>query len=126
MTDSRFVSSVPVLAVPDVVTTSEWYRDKLGFTIDGYFLDPPVFAIIYRDSTELFFSRRPGMVTPVPRSPNGCDVYLRVQGVDALADEFRERGIAILDGPVTREYNQREITIADCNGYMLVLGAPIR
>jgi catechol 2,3-dioxygenase-like lactoylglutathione lyase family enzyme len=36
--------------VPDVVATAEFYRDKLGFELLGYFLDPPVYAMVRRDS----------------------------------------------------------------------------
>jgi hypothetical protein len=41
--------------VPDVVTAAEYYRDVLGFRILGYFLDPPVYAIVARDSVEIHF-----------------------------------------------------------------------
>ena len=36
----------PHFVVPDVVASAEHYRDVLGFKIMGYWLDPPVFAIV--------------------------------------------------------------------------------
>ena len=43
----------PQFVVPDVVTTAEYYRDALGFTILGYYPDPPVYAIVRRDNVEI-------------------------------------------------------------------------
>jgi hypothetical protein len=43
-----------------VVRAAEYYRDKLGFEIGPYFLDPPVFVIIQRDGTAIQLSRMEG------------------------------------------------------------------
>ncbi len=40
----------PQFVVPDVVVAAEYYRDVLGFGIRGYFLDPPIYAIVARGS----------------------------------------------------------------------------
>jgi hypothetical protein len=39
----------PQLVVPNVVATAEYYRDVLGFVINGYYLDPPVYTIVERN-----------------------------------------------------------------------------
>ena len=41
----------PVLAVPDVEQTVEFYRDKLGFHVDFVEGDPPVHARVCADPT---------------------------------------------------------------------------
>ena len=47
---SRLTAIAPYFLVADVVQAAEYYRDKLGFTIQGYFFeDPPVFAMVGRD-----------------------------------------------------------------------------
>jgi hypothetical protein len=43
-----------------------------------------------------------------PRTP--LNAYLRVIGIDALAEELRTRGADIVDGPEDRSYGQRELT----------------
>ena len=95
-----FVAAVPQFTVPDLVRTAEYYRDVLGFQIAGYWdgeqvsfsTDPaPVFAIVWRDQVQVFFSRgeRPEVrARPTEGAP---DVYLRVLGIDALAKELRTR-----------------------------------
>ena len=62
----RFIAAVPQFSVPDVVRAAEYYRSVLGFQIAGYWDGeqvsfatdpPPVFAIVWRDQIQMFFSR---------------------------------------------------------------------
>jgi catechol 2,3-dioxygenase-like lactoylglutathione lyase family enzyme len=126
-----FVAAVPQFTVPDLVRTAEYYRDVLGFQIAGYWdgeqvsfaTDPaPVFAIVWRDQVQVFFNRGDQPEVRARPSEGAPDVYLRVIGIDALADELRTRGAEILDGPEDRIYGQRELVVTDCNGLILCFG----
>ena len=118
----EFQSAVPQFTVPDVVRTAEYYRDVLGFEIDGYWADPPVFAIVRRGAVQVFFSLARGSEVRTGRAPGAYDAYFYVTDVDALADELRGRGAEIVEGPVTRMYPQRELVIRECNGLILTFG----
>ena len=63
---SRLNSIVPHFTVPDVVQTADYYRDVLGFRIEGYWdgqqvhhdpKGPAVFGIVQRDQARLHFDR---------------------------------------------------------------------
>ena len=115
----------PQFVVPDVVKTAEYYRDKLGFDLLGYFLDPPVFAMVRRNSAEIHFGKADGdqiQINETVRRGLGTDAYIFVTDVSALYEEFRERGVEIVEGPIKRIYNCTEITVKDCNGFQLVFG----
>jgi catechol 2,3-dioxygenase-like lactoylglutathione lyase family enzyme len=119
---TSFRAAVPQFTVPDVVRTAEYYRDVLGFQIDGYWQTPPVFAIVHRDEVEIFFNRADGSSVRTGRARGAYDAYLRVTGIDALAEELRARGADILEGPADRVSKQREIVVRDCNGIILAFG----
>lgn len=102
--------------------TAEYYRDVLGFEIAGYWADPPVFAIVARDRVEFFFNRADASSAGTGRAESAHDAYVHVVGVDALAAELEARGAQILEGPVTRDYGQRELVVRDCNGLVLAFG----
>ena len=121
----RFSAVAPHFVVRDVVSTAEFYRDKLGFEILGYFMDPPVFAMVRRDNAELHFGKADGdliQVNETVRKGLGTDAYIFVSDINALHEEFTERGVEITEGPVRRIYNCVELTIKDCNGFQLVFG----
>jgi hypothetical protein len=53
----RVTGIAPFFLVADVVRAAEYYRDKLGFTIRGYFFEePPVFAMVGRDDQIVMLS----------------------------------------------------------------------
>lgn len=125
MTDIRLISAVPQFTVPDVVKTAEYYRDVFGFQIAGYWDDPPVFAIVWRDKVEFFFSRADPDEVATGRAQFALDAYVRIEGVDELAAELRARGADIIDGPADRIYYQRELVVKDCNGLVICFGQEI-
>jgi hypothetical protein len=53
----RITGGAPFFLVTDVVRAAEYYRDRLGFTIRGYFFEePPVFAMVGRDDQIIMLS----------------------------------------------------------------------
>ncbi|HEX7051206.1 MAG TPA: VOC family protein [Longimicrobiales bacterium] len=131
----QFGGVVPHMAVADVVHTAEYYRDVLGFEIDGYWdgeevhQDPTrsaVFGIVRRGQASIHFNRGQQANPPSRLSEGAYDLYFNVVNVNVLADELRGRGAQIIDGPEERVYGQRELVVRDCNGLILAFGEPLR
>lgn len=125
MSAANFTGLAPQFVVTDVVATAEYYRDKLGFEILGYFLDPPVYAMVRRGRAEIHFGRADSgriQVNDSVRRGLGTDAYIFVDNITELQTELEANGIDIVDGPTKRLYNCIEITIKDCNGFQLVFG----
>jgi uncharacterized glyoxalase superfamily protein PhnB len=118
----------PQFLVPDVVAAAEYYRDVLGFQIRGYFLDPPVYAIVGRDSVEIHFGRA---ATGSAASPNirrregSLDAYIWVNDLDPLCEELTKRGAKIVEPPETRIYKCYEMVVEDDFGFRLAFGMDI-
>jgi uncharacterized glyoxalase superfamily protein PhnB len=122
MTDFRYIA--PQFVVPDVVRTAEYYRDKLGFEILGYFLDPPVYSIVRRGGVELHFGKSNSGVTAsnVSIRKGSMEAYVFVTDVDGLYEELIAAGIEVPYPPTRRVYDRTEIEITDCDGHKLVFG----
>ena len=43
------ISGASVFLVADIVTTADYYRDKLGFRYDRFWGAPPDFCVVWRD-----------------------------------------------------------------------------
>jgi uncharacterized glyoxalase superfamily protein PhnB len=130
----QFKGVVPQFTVLDVIRTAEYYRDVFGFEIVGYFdgesvtlapTTPPVFGIVRRDEVEVFFSRAGQQDVRTGRADGAYDVYFRLSGIDAFADNLRARSAEIIDGPEDRFYGQREVIVGDCNGLVLCFAEEI-
>ena len=123
----RMRSAAPFFLVDDVFATAEHYRDVLGFTFDQFFGEPPGFTIVSRDDVRIML-RQVRPARPPAARPNRTvmdetfDTYVYVSNVDELAAELRARKADIVEGPVDRIYNMRELLVRDCNGYVLAFG----
>jgi catechol 2,3-dioxygenase-like lactoylglutathione lyase family enzyme len=125
--DCEFTGLAPQFVVPDVRAAAEFYRDKFGFEILGYFFaEPPVYAIVRRGAAEIHFGRSDvgaGIQTNENvRKGLGIDAYVFVSNIDVLHRELIRRNAEILEGPVKRIYGRTEITVRDLNGFRLVFG----
>jgi catechol 2,3-dioxygenase-like lactoylglutathione lyase family enzyme len=125
--DCRMTRSACYFLVDDVFATAEFYRDVLGFTFDGFFGVPPAFVIVERDDVSIMFRQVQPPGKPVARSNSTVmndtfDAYVYVSNVDQLAAELRARQADIVEGPVDRIYDMRELLVRDCNGYIIAFG----
>ena len=121
----KFKALIPQLVVPDVVKAAEFYRDKLGFELIDYFLDPPVYAMVRRDEVEIHFGK--GDTAEVKSNQSlrrglGHDIYIIVSDIEGVFRELTDAGVEIVEGPVKRVYGSIEVTAKDCFGFTIVFG----
>jgi len=122
----RITGVAAFFLVADVVRAAEYYRDRLGFSIVGYFFEePPVFAMVGRDDQIIMLSlmtagRRGGSNRNY--KDDALDAYLWVDDVDALHGEFRQRQADIISPPQLRVYGMKELEVRDLDGYVLCFG----
>jgi uncharacterized glyoxalase superfamily protein PhnB len=114
----------PEFVVNDVVQTAEYYRDVLGFEINGYFLDPPVFAIIERSGIRIHLGKSDAGTykTNYEFRKITSDAYIWVDDTTRLFEELIVRKADIVEAPTMRVYGMREMKVRDCNGYLLTFG----
>ncbi|MCS7062263.1 MAG: GNAT family N-acetyltransferase [Anaerolineae bacterium] len=123
---NRFYRLEPVLPVPDVRTAAEYYRDRLGFTIDYLYGDPPTHASVSRgewttEGARIQFSRAAEGRTALP---DGALYVFVGPDIDGLCEQYRAQGVHIESEPATYPWGMREFHIRDCHGYLIRFGAP--
>jgi catechol 2,3-dioxygenase-like lactoylglutathione lyase family enzyme len=121
----KITGAATVLLVDEVAQMLEYYRDRLGFDVSPWEVNPGHYGYASRGACELHFARFDG-AQPRPNHreapPDMFDVYVHVDDVDALHDELVGRGADLLHGPVEQPYGQREIRVRDPFGYVLAFG----
>lgn len=121
----RMFVSCPHFLVADVRRAAEYYRDKLGFRIIGYFFEePPVFGMVDRDGAEIHLRLATDGLKGSNREREGdaLDCYVRVKDVEALHAEFKEKGAEIIQAPILRIYGMKEIEVRDLDGFVTCFG----
>lgn len=121
-----FTGLAPVLLVPDVLAALDWYRDVLGFDGEAWELEPSDYAYVTRDGCTIHLGHGPKAHPNAElRPPDMFDVYLWVDDVESLHQEFAANGAEILLPPTDQPWRLREIRVRDLNGYVLGIGQPL-
>lgn len=111
---TQFYQGAPLLLVPDVSATADFYRSILGFTSDAD-AEAPEYTVLWRDNAAVHLAKG-------ERAPTGVRIFFWVKDVNALYEEVIKRGAAIAVPLETRPYRVRDFSIRDPNGVMVVLG----
>lgn len=116
----------PQFLAKDVRAAAEYYRDKLGFEIGRYFLDPPVFVILQRDGMALQLSKS-GKSGGTNRTWKGeaHDAYIWVDDADEIYRDFVLRKADLDGAPVLKPYGMREFEVRDLDGHVIRFGADV-
>lgn len=116
--------SMTVLEVADVERSAAFYRDKLGFTYNRIWGEPPAFCMVHRGGVSIALdqTRETGRVLPLNQY---WAVYVYVADADAMHDEFRGRGVEIARGPEDMPYGCRDFDIRDPDGHLICFGTDL-
>ena len=107
----------PMIHVPDVQATVNWYQD-LGFTVDQTYGDDNdglSFAIMSFGSTQVMFNS--GGKTGTERRRE-VDLYTYTTGLDELYERLKDR-VEIIEGLHDTFYGMREFLLRDLNGFWI-------
>ncbi len=124
----KLLNPAAVLLVRDVVVATNHYRDALGFGYKEFFGEPASYVILQRDGCYLMLKQAEKPEHVVPHwtvSDKLSNVYFWVENVNALHEEFVQRGAAIDYGPCDQPYGCREFGIQDLDGYDISFGEVI-
>jgi len=128
MSKSKIIGSAPILLVKDVVASADYYRDKVGFSYERFWGEPPCFCILCRDNFHLMLSQPEDSKFIVPHYKaveKMWNVYFWVDDVEALYGELKGSGATIDYELCDQPYGCREFGIQDLDGYDIAFGQDI-
>lgn len=109
-----------VLAVPDIERNTAYFRDALGFKVEW-----PAgsgWQLLSRGRVRIMIGHCPDALPPSATGDHSYFGYLHVDNVDALHEEFVQRGALILQPPADKPHGMRECLIATPDGHRLMVG----
>jgi predicted enzyme related to lactoylglutathione lyase len=110
----QFYQGAPLLLVPDVPATADFYRRILGFKADPG-AETPEYSVVWRDNAAVHLAKG-------EQAPTGVRIFFWVKDVNALYADVISRGATIAVPIETRPYRVRDFSISDPNGVMVVFG----
>lgn len=109
-----YYQGAPLLQVPDVSATADYYRKVLGFVSDpGGTSDE--YTVVWRDNASVHLAR-------AEQPPRGVRIFFWVKDADRVHDEVVANGAKVTTPIGTRPYGIRDFCVEDPNGVTLVFG----
>ncbi len=115
-------SVTPQLLTLDLESSIRFYTEKLGFTVDFRYED---FYAGIRSGAHAIHLKESDCVDPsvaFVREAGHFHLYLRTEDVDAVADQLKAKGVALLREPHDTAWQTREIVLEDDQGHTLYVG----
>jgi len=124
---ATLLGSAPILLVKDVVAAANYWRDRVGFSYDRFWGDPPDFCILRRDRLHVMLAQ----CDDERALPNWklkhqmWNIYFWVDDADAMYAEMQQRGATIDYQLHDKPYGCREFGIQDLDGHDIAFGQDI-
>ena len=112
-TRTTFERANPILCVVDMTRSVRYYVDVLGFVNAPWGDDD--FTLVTRDDAGIYLSAR-------SQGQPGTWVWVGVEDVAALHEEYAARGAVILEPPRSFPW-ALEMTVSDPDGHVLRFGS---
>jgi len=118
MNNAKLSSCAIVFVTTDLVSTSNYYRDVLGFKVVEHYDRQEKFAALYRDSIEIILVQAQFGSIRSNREKYGAgfDAYLvpeSPEAVETFYEEIRARGARIAQRPDMTSYGSLEFVLED-------------
>jgi catechol 2,3-dioxygenase-like lactoylglutathione lyase family enzyme len=117
----KLAKAMPVLYVSDVQAAADFYRDKLGFTIDFLHGQPAFYAAVSRDEAciHLRFVHQPMYVAGLREKEQVIAAFLSVANVKGLFTEYQTRKVPFVHRLKKEPWGQSSFIVADLDGNAL-------
>ncbi len=123
--NAKLITGAPILLVADVIASGNYYRDRLAFSYDRFWGEPPSFCILHRDGCHIMLKQveDTGFIVPHSKAAeNMWTVYMWVDDVEGLYNELVRRGAKIDYELCDQPYGCREFGVQDLDGYDIAFG----
>lgn len=121
-TKAQVIGSAPIIAVPNVRQTVDYYIENLGFELIATVLEPPVYGMVQRDGFQLHFGKSDSFTPNNKHRGDLPDFILWVPEIDIYYGQVKQKGVTIVTPITLRPYGSREFIIEDLNGYHILIG----
>jgi uncharacterized glyoxalase superfamily protein PhnB len=115
---TELVGSATVFVVEDVLRSVAFYRDRLGFDVAFTYGEPVFYGGVCRGDVTIHLQA--ARASKHQRGQGAINIF--TADVDAVYEEFRQRGVAATNAPADRPYGMRDFDLTDPDGNFLCFG----
>lgn len=108
-----------VLAVPDLATSTAYYTDALGLSVD---FTAPGWTFLSRGSFRVMLGECPDATPPADLGDHNWYGYVTVSDATALFAEYRAAGVEFTQTLADKPWGMREFGVRTVDGHRIMFG----
>ncbi len=112
-----------VLAVPNLVRSSDFYRDVLGFEVRE--IGDPGWRMFVKDACRIMAGECPGAIPPADLGDHSYFAYFVVEGVDDYYHRVGSKNVEIVKPLRSEPWGMREFGLRTSDGHRIMFGSAI-
>ena len=112
-----------VIAVPDLKTSSAFYRDVLGFSI--HTIPDPRFLFYTSGACTVFAGECPGEIHPSKLGDHSYFAYLEIDDIDTYYASVQAKGAKIRKALCDEPWGMREFGVETADGHRIMFASQI-
>ena len=112
-----------VIAVPDLKTSSAFYRDVLGFTI--HTIPDPGWLFYTSGNCTIMAGECPDAIPPRELGDHSYFAYLQVDEINGYYESVRSAGAKITKSLRDEPWGMREFGLVTIDGHRIMFAAPV-
>jgi len=120
--NSKITGSRYVLAVNNLVTSADFYKNKLGFQTVW---EEGGWHFLIRDDIKIMLGECPNDKPASEINSHSYFAYLEVDNIDMLYKEYQSKGVEVLSSIENKPWGQREFSIRTIDGHRITLGEKV-
>jgi uncharacterized glyoxalase superfamily protein PhnB len=114
-TKPHLLGAIPWVACTDILEAITFFEDKLGFTREWTWGDPPTDGGVQREGVRIYLVQNPELAARVKDS----EITVTVENIDALYAEHQASGAPIEMTIRDEPWGSREYHVRGVSGYIL-------
>ena len=120
--NSKITGSRYVLAVNNLATSADFYKNKLGFQT---LWEEGGWHFLIRDDIKIMLGECPDDKPASEINSHSYFAYLEVDNIDILYKEYQSKGVEVLSSIENKPWGQRELSIRTIDGHRITLGEKV-
>lgn len=113
--NNKFLGTNPIFPVKSVEETTNFYKEKLGFNINGIW-ENPSYGVVSRGDVVIEFGEG-------RKEYAGSGICIvRVENADTIYNEWKLKEVKFIGDFDERDYGSKDFRVKDNNGNMLIVG----
>jgi len=120
--NSKITGSRYVLAVNNLATSADFYKNKLGFQT---LWEEGGWHFLIRDDIKIMLGECPDDKPASEINSHSYFAYLEVDNIDMLYKEYQSKGVEVLSSIENKPWGQREFSIRTIDGHRITFGEAV-